>query len=110
MNLRRSGPVLVCALLSLGLTVSARPSTADDPFDVMASNGTVTTTAHGGWHVNKDYPWRATVGERSFDKAKFSFTETSATVSGLPAGTARLKGAVCNGPQCLPFAKDVAIQ
>jgi hypothetical protein len=109
MIVRRNRHRAVHALFALGLTLSAGSASAEDPFDVHTSSGMLTITTHGAWHVNKDYPWKATVGERSYDKTRFSFTESSASVSGLPAGTARLKGAVCNGPQCLPFTREVAI-
>jgi hypothetical protein len=85
-------------------------ASADEQFDVTAAKGEVTVTAKGHWHVNKDYPWKATVGDKVFDKSKFNFTETSAKISGVPAGKAQLKGAVCDGPQCMPFSKEVTIQ
>ena len=96
---------LACLVAGLFVQVAA----ADEQFDVTAGKGELSVTAKGHWHVNKDYPWKVVSGDKTFDKSKFSFTETSAKLSGLPSGKAQLKGAVCDGPQCMPFSKDVTI-
>jgi hypothetical protein len=96
---------LACAAAALFVQVAS----ADEQFDVTGGKGEVTVQAKGHWHVNKDYPWKAVVGDKTFDKSKFSFTETSAKLSGVPQGKAQLKGAVCDGPQCMPFTKEVQI-
>ena len=83
---------------------------ADDPFEIATGKGEITVTTKGHWHVNKDYPWKVVVGDKTLDKSKFSLSETSAKVSGVPQGTVKLKGAVCEGTQCVPFAKDVTVQ
>jgi hypothetical protein len=102
--------VPLSALAGIAVALAVHVASADEQFDVTAAKGELTVTAKGHWHVNKDYPWKATVGDKVFDKSKFSFAETSAKISGLPAGKAQLKGAVCDGPQCMPFSKEVTIQ
>jgi hypothetical protein len=98
------------ALAGVAIALCAHLAAADEQFDVTAAKGEITVVAKGHWHVNKDYPWKVVSGEKTFDKAKFSFTETSAKLSGVPQGTAKLKGAVCDGPQCVPFSKDISVQ
>ncbi len=83
---------------------------AEDPFDIKVGKGEITVVTKGHWHVNKDYSWRVTVGDKTLDKTKFSLTETSANVSGVPQGNAKLKGAVCNGDQCMPFGREVSVE
>jgi hypothetical protein len=99
--------VPILAVTSLALI---RHASADEQFDVTAGKGEITLTTKGHWHVNKDYPWKVVVGDKTIDKSKFSLTETSAKITGVPQGTAKLKGAVCDGPQCMPFAKDITVQ
>lgn len=83
---------------------------ADEAFDIKTGKGEITVVTKGHWHVNKDYSWRVTAGDKVLDKAKFSLTDTSAKVTGVPQGTVKIKGAVCNGDQCLPFGKEVAVE
>lgn len=97
------------ALAGLVAALFVQVAAADEQFDVTAGKGDITVQAKGHWHINKDYPWKVAVGDKTFDKSKFSFTETSAKVSGVPTGKAQLKGAVCDGPQCMPFTKEVTI-
>lgn len=99
-------PVLAAVWVAVGMPRAF----AEEQFDVTASKGEITVTTKGHWHVNKDYPWRVVMGDKTIDKSKFSLTETSAKVSGVPQGTAKLKGAVCDGPQCMPFAKEITVQ
>ncbi len=97
-------------LLGALIALSAHSALADDEFDVTLNKGEIVVVTKGHWHVNKDYPWKAVAGEATFDQSKFLFTETSAKLTGLPHGTVRLKGAVCDGPQCMPFARDLSVQ
>ena len=98
----------ISAALAIGCSLSA--TAFADEFDVSASNGKVTVTAHAGWHINKDYPWKLVVGDAKLDKSKFTLAETTATVTGAPKGTGTLKGAVCSADQCHPFQKAVTIE
>ena len=97
--------ILAAASIALGVHLAS----ADEQFDVTAGKGEITLTTKGHWHVNKEYPWRVVAGDKTIDKSKFSLTETSAKITGLPQGAAKLKGAVCDGPQCMPFAKDITV-
>ncbi|MGO8994747.1 MAG: hypothetical protein ACLQVI_15635 [Polyangiaceae bacterium] len=98
------------ALLSLSVPTVAL---ADDAgFDASASAGTIKVVAHAGFHINKEYPWKVTVGDKKVGKDGFKFEGANAVVSGLPKGHAVLKGAVCKGPEgnsseCLPFSKEL---
>jgi hypothetical protein len=82
---------------------------ADNEFEVSVAKGSVTVTTHPGWHINKDYPWKLTIGDTKLDKSKFSLEETSAKVD-APKGAGKLKGAVCSKEQCYTFEKEVSIQ
>src|SRR5258708_10086969 len=88
----------------------ASAAMADGEFDVNVAKGQITVTAHTGWHINKDYPWKLVVGDTKLDKSKFNLAETTATLSGAPKGAGKLKGAVCSADQCHTFEKDVTIQ
>ncbi len=101
--------VLLSTIVTATLTLGAGRALADEEFELNAGSGEITLVVKGHWHVNPDYPWKATVADKVFDKSKFTFTETSAKVVGLPNGTVHLKGAVCSGDQCKPFVKDVVV-
>lgn len=96
---------MVAASFAVALVTASSPAHADDEFDVAVSGNTITVTAKGQWHVNKDYPWK--VGDKKKDA--FQFTETKATASGLPKGAVKLKGGVCSGDKCKNFEKEVTI-
>ncbi len=100
---------LGAVLLTAGVALAG-----SDQFDVVAGKGEVVVTTKNHYHVNKDYPWKATVGGVTFDKSKFSLSETVAKVTGIPAGTVQLKGAVCiaegTDSKCVPFTKEIVIK
>jgi hypothetical protein len=84
-----------------------------DQFDIsVASGGTVTVTAHSGWHINQGFPWKVTAGSTKIDKSAFSFADTTATVAGVPPGDATVHGAVCasDDSACQPFHKKITVQ
>jgi hypothetical protein len=96
----------------LSMTVASIAIADDAGFDAAASAGTITVTAHSGFHINKDYPWKVSVGDKKVAKDSFKFNGPKATVSGLPKGHAVLSGAVCKGAEgssteCLPFSKEL---
>jgi hypothetical protein len=100
----------LAALVVTAVGLPLRSARAEEQFDLVAGKGEITVVAKGHWHVNKDYPWRVVIGDKTLDKSHFALTETSAKITGVPAGTVKLKGAVCEGAQCMPFVKDVAVQ
>ncbi len=100
------GTLAVAVLALTGLAF------AEDPqFDVKGGKGSIEVATKGNWHVNQEFPWKVTAdGKTVADKSKVSFAEKSAKITGLPAGTLHLKGAVCLGKeQCVPFEKDVKV-
>lgn len=102
---------ILSSIIALAAAVmSAAPAAADEQFDLTVAKGEIDLVTKGNWHVNKDYPWKVDAAGTTFDKSKFLFTETSVKLSGVPHGTAKLKGAVCNGPQCMPFSKEIVVQ
>jgi hypothetical protein len=108
--MRTTRTIAFLALLMVpALAATASPAYADDEFDVNVAGGQVTVTAHGGWHINKDYPWKLVVGDTRLEKAKFTLAETTASVVGAPKGAGTLKGAVCSADQCHAFKKEVTI-
>jgi hypothetical protein len=106
----KTASVLFSAFLGAAVSMVAPRSLADDQFDLTVTGSAVTVATKGHWHVNKEYPWKVVSGETTFDRSKFTFTETSAIVTGLPRGAARLKGAVCDGPHCVPFTTEIMVQ
>jgi hypothetical protein len=97
-------------LATAGTLSSTRAAHAEEEFDVSVAGGKVTVTTKGPWHINKEYPWKVVAGDAKLDKSKFALDEKSASVAGVPKGTAKLKGAVCSGATCKPFEKDVTVQ
>jgi hypothetical protein len=106
----RSKKAIAISVLAASMATIGSSALADDEFDVNVSKGEVTVTAHSGWHINKEYPWKLVVGDTKLDKTKFTLAETKATVAGAPHGSGTLKGAVCSADQCHTFQKEVAIQ
>jgi hypothetical protein len=93
------GPLVAMAgaLVALSFATDAR---AEEEFSAKGGKGTIEVTGSGHWHINKEAPWKATAGGTVFAKDKWSLTDSSAKVSGLPAGAAKVKVYVCNGDQC----------
>ena len=104
-------PMLLLAISAFltGMTLGS-PARADNEFDVAVANGVITVTAKAGWHINKDFPWKATIGDTKLDKSKFTLAETTATLTDAPKGSATLKGAVCSADQCHSFQKELTIK
>jgi hypothetical protein len=96
-------------MVGLATLAPTRVALADEEFDLSVGGGKVTVTTKGQWHINKEYPWKITIGDQKLDKSKFSLDEKSASVT-APKGIAKLKGAVCSGATCKTFEKDVTIQ
>jgi hypothetical protein len=99
---------LAAAVLALtGLSFAGE----EPQYEVKGGKGTIEVVTKGKWHVNKDFPWNVkNNGAVVADKSKVAFAEQSAKISGLPAGTLHVKGAVCLGTeQCVPFEKDVKV-
>lgn len=101
---------IVLVAVVLAFAAVARPAFAETEFEVSVASGQITVTTHKGWHINKEYPWKLTVGDQKLDKSKFSLEETTATLNGAPKGSATLKGAVCSADECHPFKKELTIQ
>jgi hypothetical protein len=102
--------LFLATLAVLAAATVETPARADNEFDVSIAKGLITVTAHSGWHINKDFPWKLVIGDTKIDKAKFNLAETTATVSDPPKGAGKLKGAVCSKDQCHTFEKDVTVQ
>jgi hypothetical protein len=97
------------ALAVLAAAVSTRAARADDEFDLTVSKGQVVVTAKGDWHINREFPWKLTVGDTKLDKTKFSLTEKDATVTGAPSGVGKLKGAVCSHDSCHTLEREITV-
>ena len=102
-SLVRSAAVAFFAAVTLTGT-----ALADEEFDVSVSGDKVVVTAKGGWHINKEYPWKLVIGDKKLEKSQFTLSETKATVT-APKGTGKLKGGICSGDQCRMFQKSVTI-
>lgn len=105
-------PVLLATAVAVLATAGTLGSSAEagPNYDVHASKGKVTVTAHAGWHVNKKFPWKLTVGKVKLDKSHFSFSHSKASVSGAPAGAGKIRGAICSKNQCMPFSAHVVVK
>ena len=101
---------IVAVAAVLAVAAMGRPAFAETEFEVSVAAGQVTVTAHPGWHINKEYPWKLIAGDTKLDKSKFNLAETTATLTGAPKGSATLKGAVCSADQCHSFQKELTIK
>jgi hypothetical protein len=108
-RLMRTRFLVIAAAVAAGIAV-ASGARADDNFDVSVASGQVTLVAKGDFHINQDYPWKLVVGDVKLDKAKFSLSEKTASVTGAPKGAGTLKGAVCSKDQCMRIEKQITIQ
>lgn len=98
------------ALVALAMLTTAGDSRADNEFDVSSADGKVVVTAKGHWHINKDFPWKLTVGGAHHGKGKFTLVDGTATVAGVAKGAGKLKGALCNGDACKTFEVEVVVR
>lgn len=96
----------------LALATLALPATAEDSnFDLTQAKGEIKVIPHAGWHINLDYSWSVKKGgDKIKTKGDFKLDKSAAVVSGVPAGSYTLKGAVCSESNCAPFAKEITVQ
>ena len=104
---RGSIVAVAVALVALSTATDAR---ADAEFTATGGKGSIEVKGNGHWHINKDAPWKATVGGTTLAKDKWTLSEGSAKVSGVPAGDAKVKVYVCNGDQCKNTEVTVKVQ
>lgn len=98
---------MAAALVALSTATDAR---ADAEFTATAGKGTIEVKGNGHWHINKEAPWKATVGTTTLAKDKWALSDGSAKVTGVPAGDAKVKVYVCNGDQCKNAEVTVKVQ
>jgi hypothetical protein len=93
----------------LAVTLTAPAARAEDEFEVTVTKGQVVVAAKGEWHINLEFPWKLIVGDTKLDKTKFTLAEKTATVSNVPAGEGKVKGAVCSHDSCHTLEKLVTV-
>jgi hypothetical protein len=98
---------MAAALVALSTATDAR---ADAEFTATGGKGSIEVKGNGHWHINKEAPWKATVGGTTLAKDKWALSDGSAKVSGVPAGDAKVKVYVCNGDQCKNAEVTVKVQ
>lgn len=98
---------MAAALVALSTASDAR---ADAEFTATGGKGSIEVKGNGHWHINKDAPWKATVGGTTLAKDKWALSDGSAKVTGVPAGDAKVKVYVCNGDQCKNAEVTVKVQ
>jgi hypothetical protein len=105
-------------LFALAVGVAAAPASraddngaakVDEGFDVKVAKGEVVVTAHGEWHINKEFPWKLVVGDVRLDRTKFELGETTARIHDAPAGKAKLRGAICSKDVCHTLERDLEV-
>lgn len=103
------GSFIAAAAACVAFT-TALDARADTEFTATGGKGSIEVKGNGSWHINKEAPWKATVGGTVLAKDKWTLTEGSAKVSGVPAGDAKVKVYVCNGDQCKNAEVTVKVQ
>jgi hypothetical protein len=91
------------------LTLSAPKARAEEEFEVRVFKGRIVVEAKGEWHINREYPWKVTVGDAKLDRTRFTLTEKEATVRDVPSGPGKLKGAVCSHDSCHTLERELTI-
>ena len=104
----RLAPSAACAALVLTVAGAAQ---AQNNYSVSVASGTITVSAQSPWHVNPNYPWKLVAASQTIPAASFSFTDTTATLTNAPKGTATLKGGICSndGSSCSSFTASVTV-
>jgi hypothetical protein len=105
----RSAIGLLALLAVTAVTLTAPVARAEDEFEVTVTKGQVVVAAKGEWHINLEFPWKLIVGDTKLDKTKFTLAEKTATVSNVPSGEGKVKGAVCSHDSCHTLEKVVTI-
>jgi hypothetical protein len=93
------------ALVALSLATDAR---ADD-VKVTGGSGSVTVTAQGAFHVNKEFPWKVD-GKKVSPTFGSGAEPKTATIAVSKKGTVEVKGAICGNGNCVPFTKKVEVK
>ena len=101
MRLSKALGSFVAAAAALIALTAATDARADAEFTAAGGAGSVSVAPSGHWHINKDAPWKVTVGGTTINKDKWSLADGKATVSGVPKGEAKVKVYVCSGDQCV---------
>lgn len=110
MRLSKALGSLVATAAALVAITTTTAAFADAEFSASGGKGSIEVKGNGGWHINKDAPWKATVGGTTLTKDKWQLSDGSAKVSGVPAGEATVKVYVCNGDQCKNAEVKVKVQ
>jgi len=103
------GTVVAAAVALVGLATASK-AFAESEFTATGGAGTVEVKAAHGWHINKEAPWKVTVGTTSIGKDKWALSADSAKVTGVPAGEAKVKVYVCSGDACKNAEVTVKVQ
>jgi hypothetical protein len=108
-----AGLLVTAAFVTASATYSST-ARAEEEFDVTVSGNSVTVTAHAPWHINQEFEWKVKHGHDRLHDVHFTLSDSSATASGLPSGTHKVHGAVCNTSgdhkSCMPFSKEITVQ
>jgi hypothetical protein len=110
MRLSKALGSLVATAAALVALTAATDARADAEFTATGGAGTIEVKGNGHWHINKAAPWKATVGGTTLAKDKWTLSDDSAKVSGVPKGDAVVKVYVCNGDQCKNAEVHVAVK
>jgi hypothetical protein len=99
---------MAAALVAISTATDAR---ADGEFTATGGSGSISVTANGPWHINKDGPWKVVAGGKTVvAKDKFVLGEHSATASSIPAGEVQVSVYVCNGGSCVNKTIPVTVK
>lgn len=97
-------------LAAFALLSVSGPAQAEETWDVTVEGTKVVVKTKGEWKVNKEYPWKLTIGNTKVDK-KFAFpAEKVAELTDAPKGDGTVKFGVCSGDKCMTFEKAVSIK
>jgi hypothetical protein len=109
-TIRRFAGLCVLAAVTVSTPrAQAKDEHDDHEFEVKVTKGQVSVVAQGDWHINKEFPWKLTVGDTKLDRTKFTLTEKDATVTNAPSGDGTVRGAVCSHDACHMIERDVTI-
>jgi len=98
-NFVAAGASIITILMSL-------PTGAGDvPATFQLSPRRVAVVPVGGWHVNEDYPWRA-----SLEDCTVSFRlKWNEAIAEPPPGEVVVVGGLCSATACISFKKKLTV-
>lgn len=104
------GSLVAAAVAVIALSSSTGASADSTHYTATAGKGSIEVTGKDGYHINVQAPWAAIAGSTTLGKDKWTLSEHSAKITGVPAGDVKVKLYVCSGDKCENATATVKVQ